>query len=340
MKLSELFESDEQSNLSAFLKKASNAVALAGKGHILWRGHDGLEDATRFAKEIGSIDNGSIVFFHVKGRQTPRESLTGSSLFLRLTKEMPAWKDLPSREKSTFASNNSHKAAAFGQVGIVLPFDSVNKFATIRHDFNLKPVPTPGGKRISLSDLSFEIDVMFHETIKFIRRCRSFMKNPTEFGDVPAEDYESLKKLIEKFGLADSDLTAAVNMNFSLNDGDGSLKREVIVGLGNYLTAVQKAIDHSEIFIALTKSAMRRVLVGFQNYFNIHQKNLYTEIEEVLSPDNMGIDLFNDLSSATKDMDKKLTTELWFEGDYLLIIGEGYHELSSLFSMKEFKELL
>lgn len=341
MKLQELFESDDSSKLSAVLKKASKAIDLARKGHILWRGHDGERDVSKFGTEIGSIDDDSVVFFLVKGRQKPRISLTGNSAMMKLTTSMPEWEDLPRRDRSTFATNNSYKAANFGQIGVVLPLNTVDKFATIRNDFNLKPVPTPGGKSVALHELSYEVGGVLNAADDIFSKCAKFVREPTLFSDVAQEDHAALIETIKKFRLADINLLGMTGGSYLLRDTDSEIK-ENIVNLGNYLTAVFKAMDESRLFKAfIGKGGLRASLVDFQNYCNIHEKNLYDELEEVLSPDNMGISLFRDQASAMNDMGHEKTSELWFEGDYILIVGDGTHNLGHvLIDMPEFKALL
>lgn len=130
MKLSELFESQSEYNklLNAIKTYCPNNFKdAAGNNKYLFRGID----------LIGMKGTNSVAFKVIKPLTKPRNSLTGNNMANAMISKLPSWKKIPNRFYSVFCGTDE-VAREFGNLHLVIPFDNVESYATISHDWNFK----------------------------------------------------------------------------------------------------------------------------------------------------------------------------------------------------------
>ena len=131
MKLRELHEStNEYAVLVDTIKKyCKNNFSLisSGGGMPLYRG---TAQKNYHSAGIGYR------FLLSSARPEPRKSAMDNNIFLSFVSNHESWKDIPSREYSSFATPDINRAAGFSPAWLIIPYDSVDKFAVMHDDFN------------------------------------------------------------------------------------------------------------------------------------------------------------------------------------------------------------
>lgn len=131
MKLKELHESaDEYAALVDAIKKyCRNNFSLISSGDVmpLYRG--------TAQKNYHAVGDG-YRFLVSPTRTEPRKSAMDNNIFMCFVSNHESWKDIPSREYSSFATPDIDRAAGFSPAWLIIPYDSVDKFAVMHDDFN------------------------------------------------------------------------------------------------------------------------------------------------------------------------------------------------------------
>lgn len=353
MKLTELVLEDESKTFLTELKKAKNNLKLMIEGNILYRGVDYLRD---HATELGTLENGSTVFAS-KGRSTPRRSQTNTNFFLNLASENERWKDIPSRQFSTFTAAHPSEAGDFGSLVAVVPYDSVNSFAAMKGDFNLKRVAFFGDARLSISGLFSYIShvvgpdtsdwkryfnkILSFETLEeFLQyepdsgqplkyRLRDYVKSDEDLKNLQADITNSnvlktMKKYQNYYGARLSDAFDAGQVNAAGYLMD-AFKLD-IDSKNESLLALYEALDNSNMLM-FNATRLRRDYGNFGDSF-------YDSIVDAITPERFGIKTFDSYDKALDHAES--TGEIWFTGPYLVLTSSSSHSFRSESDAKEY----
>jgi hypothetical protein len=131
MKLKELHESTNEYAVlvDAIKKYCENNFSLISSGKVtpLYRG--------TAQKNYHSAGSG-YRFLVSSARTEPRKSAMDNNIFLSFVSNHESWKDIPSREYSSFATPDVQRAVGFSPAWLIIPYDSVDRFAVMHDDFN------------------------------------------------------------------------------------------------------------------------------------------------------------------------------------------------------------
>ena len=217
-------------------------------------------------------------------RKTARVSQTGNNLFMSWVSTAPQWKNVPKRTYSTFATLSYEDAAGFGNVGLVVPFDTVDRFAAMPDDFNLLNV---GDGRYDLMQLA----EIFSSATDSAYGARDRTRDP------------ELLKIASLPG-------TSVNFNAKISPKDF----KALDTLFSQLIAFDKSSDllaQSEKLMTLHSDVQElRDILGDQSFISWLQANV--------SPESLDVEVFTSLS-ALAAANPPPKSEVWFEGPYISI---------------------
>lgn len=307
-------------------KRACKSILLTQP--VLYRGSQSFSD---YADHIYYLPN-EFAIYEFSGRSTPRNSATGNNLVQSLTLQHPEWKKagFPARDLSVFCANKAEDADDFGQVGIVLPFDRVMKFAVTSDDLNLKVVhKNESGDHHLLK--------MQNAVSAFIRALKSFLDEEVE----PVVDnwqhgnLDAWKNYTGDSGMSDvryAKKISTIPLVQSVRKHAGWLE-EARRSFGRQWTVDDlKIID--ELNEAWKKSRSEafvdRVLPQFytDKMESVFENDKVSEVFlHALRPKTLGADVY-----SYEDMLNEIRTtslkEIWFEGPYYVIANHGDEDMS------------
>lgn len=297
-------------------KRACSAILLTQPA--LYRGAQNLGS---FADRKYYLPN-EFVLYEFSGRQSPRSSATGNNMMQSLSKIHPEWTKLnfPRRDLSIFAANKEVDAATFGQVGIVIPFDSVVKFAITKDDFNLKRVHQNNNGshhllRMQNAVISFlgGLEALLADTRKALEHAPSVEM----YKSLAAQEHLSDSQF--KTYLTDNPLISAV-----LKHGDwlSSTADRTMEWKSSDLKILDELyslwLSNSNVFTnySMTSSATLKMASAFGDkmpsqimHKSMHPKTLGAEVTD-----------FNGMLTSIRSSELK---EVWFEGPYFILTNHG-----------------
>jgi hypothetical protein len=278
MKVRELLEAtDEYQAFVQILKNncLRNFRAMVQTELRLLRGDNRMLGGTK-------ADGYRYAWSHNAARKTARESATQNNFFLTWASTAPQWKNVPKRTYSTFCTLSYEGAGGFGNVSLVVPFDTVDRFAAMPDDFNLMNVANGHYDLMSLAEI-------FATTVRSAR-----------FALDRTRDVELLK-VVSQPGSA-VDLEGRVSPK-AVKDVDR---------LFSELIALDKKSDvlaKSDRLTSLHSNVQElRDVLGDQSLISWLQDNV--------SPDSLMVQVFSSLTAlAAAGLPEK--SEVWFEGPYI-----------------------
>lgn len=317
-------------NALSHAKKACQAI-LEGRLN-LYRGTRAIYSSSN---KYHDLPNDDFMLYEFGGRQSPRNSLTGGNMIQSLTKIHPEWinSNFPRRDMSTFCTNSLSNAQAFGKIGLVLPYDSVNNFAIVSDDLNLTSVHTNKfGKHHLLK--------MQNGVMTFIGGLSQFFKILTDIRNEAKKKGEEYSHMIDALKSA-ADLSAFTNKQFVkylssipivqvidrhhkwLKDIDTNIvyhkwSFDDLRTLDAFYTAYRKSIA-GHIFVAdnISTSATEKLLDV------VHDDLPSNVIIKSTRPATLNITVHNFSDMLTELRTAKEPKEIWFEGPYLIIANSG-----------------
>ncbi len=343
MKLFEILQSEAFKEAKNHLAQARESIKAALNGTILYRG----ASIDSYAKEIGDLPGGYVLYF-VEGRTTPRSSLTGTSIFLDITKYSPKWKNVPKRTLSTFCSPSFNAVTDFGDTQIVIPLDKVKSFATMQGDFNEQRFAMKGDSLMSLGGLVNDINSISEKantTLDIIssiivtgdlatlqkgnydyeRLMRDFVKTiktQDEFQSIKTALYDSriLKVLIKH--------RQAVGTRDDPEFSKFSVSVRKINAVGEVIRCINETVSSGESEVAAFLNGIDAWVTivyrcgYFERVFGRFTGPLFASVENVVTPEKMGVEITTSVKAAVKKEGQ--ASEIWFEGPYFMISRGSY----------------
>lgn len=353
MKLTELVLEDESKTLLTELKKAKKNLKLMIEGNILYRG---VGDIYGHTAELGTLENGSTVFAS-KGRSKPRRSQTNTNFFLNLASESEKWKDVPSRQFATFTAAHPSEAGDFGALVAIVPYDSVNSFAAMKGDFNLKRVAFFGTGNISISGLfTYISQIIGRDVYKWRQHFSKILSFETleEFFAYDPGSGRPLKYSMRDYVKSDEDLknlqaditNSNVLKTIKQHDKDygsrllDSFDKDQVDAAGYLMDAFKKDLASNnkpllELYELLDNSDML-----MYNATRLHREygdfgdSFYDSIVDAITPERFGIKTFDSYDKALDHAES--TGEIWFTGPYLILTSSSSHSFRSESDAKEY----
>lgn len=299
-------------------KRACAAILMTQP--VLYRGAQNLG---AFANSKYYLPN-EFVLYEFAGRQSPRSSATGNNMVQSLSKIHPEWTKLkfPQRDLSVFAANKDVDADDFGQVGIVLPFDSVTRFAVTEDDLNLKRVHINNNGQ--------------HHLLRMQNAILSFLRGIGDLIDLThstiaalgTPDIKTYKSLAAQEHLTDGQFKRYLDSNAfissvmkhsdwvrSTNDDTKQWTRADLEILDELYSLW---LSHANVFIghSLTQSATLKMASAFDD--KIPSQVMLNSMR----PKTLGAEV-TDFSGMLTSIRSSELKEVWFEGPYFILANHG-----------------
>jgi hypothetical protein len=354
MKLRELFESyddgyaddgDESQDLSEAKRViAATSEAIKNPG-VLWRGVNSAENHATAVYRLG--DGFKLLYFG--GRTTERKSLTGNSMLLRMSKTDPRWKKegIPDRSMSTFTSLSAGGAKEFGTLGMVLPLNSVKRFAWTTKDFNYLHVPDT---KMSYYDAGGAVKDLILLLKKLSKHARHFSHDGTFTDELLMQD-DSAKKPSKSQIVSDiydipfmkltkkDDFVKALDISPDIFSADYDRQKtdltwdaESLRNVDTLYAAFKESLGgkHAALFKRVIEMGshvyLKTLIIRMDQIVRKHPK-LSDALHDMLDPKNMGIQI-GSYADVAKNVPSKSDSgfenaEIWFEGPYLMLMGSS-----------------
>lgn len=266
----------------------------------------------------------TIEVYKVEPRTGTRKSLGGSGVVQSFMRALPGWKDIPNREFSTFCTTEFDHAENFGDSMAILvpPDDAVLAQKTL--DWNHRNYD--GTDKLDLNDIGEILEILnlpplAIETInelpnvngksfsKFLATLKANSNALGKFYDVKVRSDEYMKiSTNEAIAIA----KCIEDIVKSLDGLMGQNTFDMIDELKDYTNEHFKATGADKIHLNFLKNA-------FSTYVsNLAALSLYASTKfyrDVNSPRTFGISLVTPATAKAK------RGELWFEGEYIMIVG-------------------
>ena len=336
-----LRESSDFSEARSKLKMASKAIdAALNHKAVLYRG----VEIGNFATKVGDLP-GDYVLYYVSGRKEPRRSLTGTNLFLDITSKSEAWKDIPRRAFSTFCSVDPSSVGDFGDLHIILPINSVNKFAVCEGDFNMTRFKMMGDNKLTVGNFINDVASLAEKATNMLRIMQFYISHETLVDFTNATPKSVMRFELDKIArgvgredlfqkykqeIKDSKLLALLEKHGKIlarSIGSQAAKPEAIDAVGEVIIGLEKIreMHKDDSFERLMNILDYEVNLlyraeYFVKVFGKFSGSLYEALLKSVTPEKMGVELAATVNEAIeKSVD---TSEIWFEGPYFMI-GRG-----------------
>lgn len=346
MKLFELFENTDANELHEYAKLARNALKKPG----LLRG---ISDPEAYASQTFDLGKG-IKLSVMNARTDPRQSLTGNSLMMHLTKIHPEWKKMqfPDRSLSVYCSNSEYEATDFGSLALVLPYDSVKQFGIIKGDFNL--VSTPISFK-NVYEIAQEVTTIFSSYTGIMQTIKTLLSKPTasivdklkgpfdeynrKLDDLkrPFDEYNSKRSLKFKNASIDDFIKSIKDMPLyklaiKSDVSEIPMDEEGLIRFLKHLDDLYNALKESDEHLLIQLSYMLDMHLSVGSDINMLDKiaidgKVSDGILHTISPSEIGaqVGTYSDVVKLFSPSAK--THEIWFRGPYLIVYGGDYAEL-------------
>lgn len=288
MKIRELLE-DTDSQLNNVLQNCKQNIAdmVLGRKYLFRGITEYSKIAVKYNFQPFRIPNFGVrvqYAIHNK-RNTDRISLTGYDFWLQYTASSPDWAAVPKRTRSIFCTDIKDTAEEFGQLGLVIPFDNVDCFASMKYDFNElelgKNRTTALHQRMenvardlvaSTADVEENVNDELSQKFK-----KAFLNAVKEYNSAKANDFRAIILLLDKILIAEKLLPPGITDSW------------------NY------ELTHFSRYLKHLKSDMEGLSVS-------------SWIKSYVNPKSMGVTVSKSLISIPDHQE-----EIWFEGDAVIV---------------------
>lgn len=298
-------------------KRACKSILLTQP--LLYRG----VNTTSFADAKYALPN-EFTLYEFSGRTTPRNSATGINMIQSLLRIHPEWEKagFPDRRLSVFCANQSDDASDFGQIGVVLPYDTIHTFGVTEDDLNLKKV--------------HKNEKGEHHLIKFQNAAHTFLGGMSVFYTpiraINGGDKILLQRLKAETGfeLRSDDAFIKYAKNLELIKAIEKITFEWIEKVGDrkyeWTPADLRILD--ELYEAWKRSKDSNLIANRFSQFEYERMRevfLDEKPSEVflhsMRPKTMGASVC-DYNQMMNEIRTDGLREIWFEGPYLLIVND------------------
>ena len=249
-------------------------------------------------RSMSILQNGKgseIRFATVKGRTAPRKSLTDSNIILNFVSQSDLWKDFPNRSLSaSCAASESEVMEDFTDRNtfIVVPADRITKFATTPTDFNFTNI-----RKHQLMSIGSRLKY----TLNMLRDLANT--------DLPSTLSKIFRNpVVKKINKADimslDDIYELSVIMHTFHEHDSS-QQDIIDWFENNKK------------LRLTHTYNKAVVDVDDLYTYMGGQTLWDFLHTDVSPSSMKAKLLT--INQLKTVAKKPKSEIWFEGDYLII---------------------
>ncbi len=271
---------------------------------FLWRGLY-FQDGKLLASPWVNTKDGSyqVGIYKFSGRTSDRVSVTGDNTILSI---MSKWKGFPNRSRSYFATQGRHHLDKFGEdYGLIIPSDQAHIFGYMPYDVN-EPEHNSAGDRM----------------LKKIHRFSAILRTIIiDLREIYQGDNESGSKII-LIDLAKK------------HDAIDLLKADVFDRLTpqSFMTGINLCDD-------IYKSKIVDDLSTYRMLIDFIEGEGYRSIRDFI--DDITPASFDAATYSLKNMpvDSELSSEIWFEGDYLAIKRYDLQDLDPDILVEILKEL-
>ena len=242
----------------------------------------------------------------VTGRTEPRNSKSSDNMMMYAASN---WEGFPKRIYSTFATQSLSHATMFGYPRILIPADSVNQFGWMPEDFN----ESERGSKLRKNK---------HLLSDLFTHMRSFAGC---VGDLfRAEDTKGTDFRNKVMDIAvDNGIFDELKATFYRPQ----LKQEKINQFVSFCDSMLK--KHKELK-AMSDRDPYSVMDSLYHLLEFLQEKELASVKsavELIKPETFGAISYNSFDQTPQQENAKQKTEVWFEGDYLLIAFN--HDLES-----------
>lgn len=234
----------------------------------------------------------------VTGRTEPRNSRSGDNLRMFASVD---WEGYPKRTYSTFATQNVKHARMFGDPKIVIPADSVNNFGWMPEDFNQSSYDSSLRKnKFMLDDLTTKISSLAGCVGDLFRADNA---KGTDFRNKVmdiAEDnrvYDELKATFYR----------------------PQIPQEKWRGLISFCDSMLRKMKQLESMDSRDPYSVLQAIHHLSEFLKDKELASVSEAFELIKPETFGAINYNSFDQTPKQEHDRQKTEIWFEGDYLLI---------------------
>jgi hypothetical protein len=290
MKIKELFEDGADKELADLIKVIKTVCPKNFKALI--EGQGIVPALYRGTSQLPHPIAPGLLYFVSPARSTPRESKTGSNVFVSFATSSPLWKDIPRRAYSSSAGTTYDVADAFeGRPYLIIPADNVKSFACMETDFN--KFDFSDEDEVTLLDLGDKIETLRGDFLHFYRNAGDVSKDKS-FADV-----------------VKASRPAFANKNVYLTSQNIRELSDAIESVKKYF----KDQPRTAVFSSLMENIK---FTSDELDSSLNNMTLIQWLEENMNPDKMGIEVSTSYAGLSRIM---LTSqsEVWFEGEYLAL---------------------
>lgn len=301
----------EQESENPFKGYEKNLASIIKSGNIFYRGTN-FRSSNSFTVDF----NGNSISYsvmHVKGRKEPRNSQTRNNVLMGFASE---WDKFPNRSYSTFASQDYDSAAMFGNeysggACIVIPADSITKFGWMLGDFNQRTTEDGGHNIEKANEIINGITILITSIARLNHAVEyddmdKDIENGKEFADIimnTAKEHDVLSIVQESFARVRAPVSKSKDI---VKFCDSLLEKR------KHLKALLKSSKEETMF-SETLDELFELLDSISSF---GYSSVMEALTDLVTPEKYKATAFTSIKEIPLS---KKPTEIWFEGDYILL---------------------